>query len=204
MSLLYSVLASFVILFSTVSFATAEEKKPEPAKQPQAAPAPQAQAPTAVEPKAEVKAKTEDACPCLKPGIDLIQKAYNSLEEDEWKDAENASKNAQTFIMTLAATCKCPEVASYQKIADAYLKYAQGGNHLDGADQPDCPYALKLYTDAISNLKDAIPNITNSEVKTSATNIQDYADEELQFVKDECEDVKAAPAKPAAAPAKKS
>lgn len=195
MSLIYSILTSFVVLFSSFNCAFAQTAaKPAPAA---------SQAPVA-EPKAEIKAKVDDACPCLKPGVDLIQKAYNSLEEDEWKDAEAAAKNAQTFIKNLTSTCKCPEIASYQKIADAYLKYAQGGNHLDGADQPNCPFALKLYSDAISNLKEAIPNITNAEVKTSATNIQDYADEELQFVKDECEDAKTQPAKPAAAPAKKS
>lgn len=196
MSLIYSILTSFVVLFSSFNCASAQTPvKPAPAA---------SQAPAIAEPKAEIKAKVDDVCPCLKPGIDLIQKVYNSLEEDEWKDAENAAKNAQTFIKNLATTCKCPEVTSYQKIAEAYLKYAQGGNHLDGADQPNCPFALKLYSDAISNLKEAIPNITNAEVKTSATNIQDYADEELQFVKDECEDAKTPPAKPATAPAKKS
>lgn len=147
---------------------------------------------------AEAPAAKPDACTCAKPAADALNKAYTALEEDEWANAETTTKNAITSIKTLSQSCKCPELASYQKIADAYLKYAQGGNHLDGADQPNCPYALKLYSDAISLLKESIPAVTNAEVKANATNIQDYADEELQFVKDECED-----AKPAATPAKK-
>ena len=127
------------------------------------------------------------SCPCAKPAIDSIQKAYTTVEEDEWGKAIKACKDAIASISNLAKTCKCPEVDAYRKVAEAFLKYAEGGNHLDGADEPNCPFALKLYTDAISLLKDAIPNISNEAVIQNANNIQEYAKEEQQFVKDECQ-----------------
>ena len=194
----FSRLIAIIILssmfISTCSGAYAEspaKTEPAPTVKPKATAVP-------AKPEAVIKAKVDDVCACSKPAADALNKAYTALEEDEWTNAETTTKNAIASIKSLSQSCKCPELVNYQKIADAYLKYAQGGNHLDGADQPNCPYALKLYADAITLLKEAIPSLTNAEVKANATNIQDYADEELQFVKDECEDTK-----PAATPAKK-
>jgi hypothetical protein len=193
-SRLIAIIISSSMFISACSGAYAEspaKTEPAPAVKPKAAAAP-------AKPEAVIKAKVDDLCACAKPAADALNKAYTALEEDEWTNAETTTKNAIASIKSQSQSCKCPELASYQKIADAYLKYAQGGNHLDGADQPNCPYALKLYADAIALLKEAIPSLTNAEVKANATNIQDYADEELQFVKDECEDTK-----PTATPAKK-
>jgi len=180
------------MFISTCSGAYAES----PAKT-ESAPAtkPKVAAEAPAKPQAVIKAKVDDVCVCAKPAIDALNKAYTALEEDEWTNAETTTKNAIASIKSISQSCKCPELVNYQKIADAYLKYAQGGNHLDGADQPNCPYALKLYADAIALLKEAMPGITNTEVKANATNIQDYAYEEFQFVEDECKDAKPAPAK---------
>ncbi|OGI20454.1 MAG: hypothetical protein A3B68_02930 [Candidatus Melainabacteria bacterium RIFCSPHIGHO2_02_FULL_34_12] len=132
----------------------------------------------------------DSACACLEPGNKAILKAYGSLEEDEWPKAIVESKNAIETINNLAKTCKCPEVDTYKKVADSFLKYAQGGNHLDGADEPNCPFALKVYGEAISGLTEAIPKITNKDVKDNVKNILEYAQEEQQFVKDECQEEK--------------
>lgn len=136
------------------------------------------------EAKAEPKKAT---CPCLEPGVEPIQKAYLSLEEDEWPAAIKVCTDTQKAINDLAKTCKCPEVAVYQNIAKGYLNYAKGGNILDGDDSPDCKVALKLYDEAIKLLSDSIPKITNLPVKTNTQNIRDYCKEELDFVKDECQ-----------------
>src|SRR3989338_5310466 len=74
---------------------------------------------------------TGGICDCLKGAIDSIQKAYVSLEEDEWPTAIKATKDAITSINTITKNCACPETIAYQKIAEAYLKYAEGENHLD-------------------------------------------------------------------------
>lgn len=129
-------------------------------------------------------------CTCLDPGNKAILKAYGSLEEDEWPKAITEVKVAVEAIENLSKTCKCPDVDVYKKVVDSFLKYAQGGNHLDGADEPDCPFALKVYADAISGLNETLPKITNKQVKDNVQNILEYAKEEEQFVKDECEDQK--------------
>lgn len=130
------------------------------------------------------------ACTCLKPGIDAIQKAYASLEEDEWPKAITECKNAIAAINSLSKTCTCDEVNAYKSAADSFLKYAEGGNHLDGADEPDCPYALKTYSSSITGLQSALGKILDKDVKTSVKNILEYAQEEELFVKDECIDKK--------------
>ncbi len=129
-------------------------------------------------------------CDCLKGAMDAIQKAYVSLEEDEWTTAIKATKDAISTINTVSKTCTCPETIAYQKVAEAYLKYAEGGNHLDGAEEPDCPYATKLYSDAITLLEAYIPKITNSAVKENAEDISGYVKEEKEFVDEECDEVK--------------
>ncbi|GEM_PF-7118037 len=130
------------------------------------------------------------ACACLKPAIDAIQKAYSSLEEDEWPKAIGECKNTIATINNLAQSCTCEEINAYKSTADAFLKYAEGGNHLDGADEPDCPYALKTYSASISGLQGAKDKILDKNVKTSVKNILEYAQEEELFVKDECLDQK--------------
>lgn len=149
----------------------------------------------AQKPQADLKTKTSE-CTCHKPGVDALQKAYASLEEDEWPSAIKACREAIAALATLSKTCKCPDVTVFQKIADAYLKYAEGGNHLDGVEDPNCPYALKLYDEVLSLLNDSIPKVISIDVKTSAKNIQEYAEEERQFVREECEE-STEPAKPA-------
>ena len=130
------------------------------------------------------------ACTCLQPAIDAIQKAYSSLEEDEWPKAIGECKNTIATINNLSKSCTCEEVNAYKTAADAFLKYAEGGNHLDGADEPDCPYALKTYSASIAGLQSAQDKITDKGVKTSVKNILEYAQEEELFVKDECLDQK--------------
>lgn len=133
------------------------------------------------------KAQKASGCNCLQPASDAVQKAYVSIEEDEWVKAIKTCKDSISAIKTLSKTCKCPEVAEYQKIVEAFSKYAEGGNHLDGAEKPNCPYALKLYDDATAILKDSIEKVSEEKVKTNAKNILEYAKEEQQFVKDECQ-----------------
>ncbi len=130
-------------------------------------------------------------CDCLKGSIEAIQKAYVSLEEDEWPTAIKTTKDAIAVINTVSKNCTCPETLAYQKLAEAYLKYAEGGNHLDGAEEPDCPYATKLYSDAITLLETFIPKITNPSVKENAEDIKGYVKEEKEFVDEECGGAKA-------------
>lgn len=134
-------------------------------------------------PKEEAKG---GICDCIKGAVDAIQKAYLSLEEDEWPAAIKTTKDAITAIDTLSKTCTCPETVAYKKVAEAYLKYAEGGNHLDGADEPNCPYATKLYADAITLLDTYIPKITNPSVKENSEDIKGYLKEEKEFVDEEC------------------
>lgn len=163
---------------TTCSILLAQTPTPASQQTPQATPAPQAKSAQQVAP----------ACKCLEGVVVIVQKAYASLEEDEWPSAIKISTDALNTINTLAKTCKCPEISAYQNVAKAFLNYAKGGNLLDGQEEPDCKAALKLYDEAISWLKDALEKITNSEVKANAKSIKEYAEEELQFVKDECEE----------------
>ncbi len=164
----------------------------------QTAPAKKATAPAAVIKKEVTKTETttttkeqvievkDGLCGCLKGAVDAIQKAYVSLEEDEWPAAIKATKDAINTINTLSKTCACPETVAYQKISEAYLKYAEGGNHLDGAEEPNCPFATKLYSDAITLLDAYIPKISNASVKENAEDIKGYVKEEKEFVDEEC------------------
>ena len=169
--------------------------------QPTSAPSPQP-----AEKEVDLKTKTAPTekkvalCPCLDPIIIAIQKAYNSLEEDEWPTAIKISTDTLNTITSISKTCKCTEVTDYQNVAMAYLNYSKAGNLLDGEDEPDCKVAKKLYEDAIGWLETSISKITNSEVSGNARSIQEYAKEELQFVKDECQEsqspAKSPPQKP--------
>ena len=161
------------LLVNNFSFAqTAPVKKNVPAP-----------TPTTKEQVAEVK---DGLCGCLKGAIDAIQKSYVSLEEDEWPAAIKITKDTITIINTLSKTCACPETVAYQKVSEAYLKYAEGGNHLDGAEEPDCPFATMLYSDAITLLDTYIPKISNATVKANAEDIKGYVKEEKEFVDEEC------------------
>ncbi len=159
----------------------------------QTAPAAMIPKPKAVQAGADKKPETDPQpaqksgiCDCLKGAIDAIQKSYVSLEEDEWPSAIKATKDAINTINALSKTCTCPETIAYQKIADAYLKYAEGGNHLDGAEEPNCPYATKLYSDATDLLESYIPKISNATVKENAEDVKEYVKEEKEFVDEEC------------------
>ncbi len=127
-------------------------------------------------------------CACFKEAeaINVIQKSYVSLQEDEWPAAIKTTKDAINTINTLWKNCACPETIAYQKIAEAYLKYAEGGDHLDGAGEPNCPFATKLYSDAITLLDNYIPKISNPAVKENAEDIKGYVQEEKEFVDEEC------------------
>ena len=174
-SILLALLTSFLI--TNLSFAETAPAKKDPAL------APAAVVKKQVTQVAEVK---EGLCSCLKGAIDAIQKSYVSLQEDEWQMAIKTTKDAITTINTLSKNCACPETIAYQKIAEAYLKYAEGGNHLDGAEEPNCPFATKLYSDAITLLGDYIPKISNPAVKENAEDIKGYVQEEKEFVDEEC------------------
>ena len=190
-SLLIVLLAVFISFsIQNISFAeTAPVKKNVPSK-----PAPQAavkkqvvpDAPKEQAPKEQTAGVKDGLCGCLKGAIDAIQKAYISLEEDEWQAAIKTTKDTINTINTLSKTCACPETVAYQKVAEAYLKYAEGGNHLDGAEEPNCPFATKLYSDAIVLLDAYIPKISNAVIKENAEDIRGYVKEEKEFVDEEC------------------
>lgn len=130
--------------------------------------------------------KDTSACNCQKPVLDIIDKAYLSLEEDEWSNAIKVCTDAVNTVKNLAVTCTCLDVPLYKGIAQAFLNYAKGGDILDGEKEPDCTLANKLYTDAIKSLEESIPKIKDVKLKTNVESIRDYCKEELEFVKDEC------------------
>lgn len=170
-----------ILMFLTLGGITSSNVLAQEAAPPQAAPAEPVKKEAQEEPKA-----ASSSCKCLEPATSAINKAYASVEEDEWNVAIKTCKNSVDAIKELAKTCKCPEVAIYQSIAEAFLKYSEGGNHLDTVDEPDCPYATKLYSEAIRALADVIPKIQDQGVKTKASDVKEYAEEEQEFVKDEC------------------
>ena len=190
-SLLIVLLALFISFsIQSISFAEiAPAKKAVPSK-----PAPQAtvkkqvvpDTPKEPAPKEQVAEVKDGLCGCLKGAIEAIQKSYISLEEDEWQAAIKTTKDTINTINTLSKTCACPETVAYQKVAEAYLKYAEGGNHLDGAEEPNCPFATKLYSDAIVLLDAYIPKISNAVIKENAEDIRGYVKEEKEFVDEEC------------------
>ena len=183
------ILLALLISFSVknISFAgTIPAKKPVAPKPTPAAVVKKqvTQTETSKEQTAEVK--KGGLCDCIKSAVDSIQKAYVSIEEVEWPTAIKTTKDAISAINTLSKTCACPETVAYGKIAEAYLKYAEGGNHLDGAEEPNCPYATKLYSDAIILLETYIPKITNPAVKENSEDVKGYVKEEKEFVDEEC------------------
>ena len=182
------ILLALLISFSvkSVSFAEATPAKKVVAPQPAPTATVKKQVTQTETPKEQVAAVKSGLCDCLKSAIDSIQKAYVSIEEDEWPTAIKTTKDAISTINTLSKTCACPETVAYEKIAEAYLKYAEGGNHLDGAEEPNCPYATKLYSDAIILLETYIPKITNPAVKENSEDVKGYVKEEKEFVDEEC------------------
>lgn len=175
-----------VSIFLSVNLSFAQEAKQEPKQESQ-----MTGEVTKVEKESTLQErkgakKTDGGCQCIKPAVEALERAYNSVEEDEWAKAIKTCKDSITAINTLAKTCKCPEVAQYQKVAEAFMKYAEGGNHLDGAEEPNCPYATKLYADTVGILKDTTDKIPNEKVKEYARSIKEYALEEQEFVNDEC------------------
>jgi len=182
------ILLVLLISFSVKNFSFAETapvKKNVPS-QPAPSPTIKKQVIQSDKPKEQTAEVKDGLCDCLKGAIDAIHKAYASLEEDEWPTAIKTTKDSITTINTLSKTCICPETIAYQKIAEAYLKYAEGGNHLDGAEEPNCLYATKLYSDAIILLEAYIPKVTNTAVKENARDVQGYVKEEKEFVDEEC------------------
>lgn len=175
---LFSKLLVLALLLTFTSKLLAEEAKKEEAKQ---------AAPTK---EATLKEKKASPCNCLDTKdfsvTNTVAKAYRSVEEDEWKKAIQACKDAVTSIKEHEKKCKCDEVPEYRKIVEAFQKYAEGGEHLDSAEEPDCPFALKVYDEAIKKLGESIPKIFDEKTRKDATNIKEYAQEERQFVQDEC------------------
>lgn len=131
-------------------------------------------------------AKDTSVCNCQKPVLDIIDKAYLSLEEDEWSSAIKVCTDAVNTVKNLAVTCTCLDAPLYKAVAQAFLNYAKGGDILDGEKEPDCTLANKLYTDAIKSLEESVPKIKDVKLKTNVESIRDYCKEELEFVKDEC------------------
>lgn len=173
-----------VLLFTANKLTLAQEPA-KPEAMTEAAPAAMTEV-APVEAMAEPEKKADPACACLKPAIDAVEKAYGSVEEDEWEKAIKTCKDSVTSIKTLSKTCKCPELPEYQKTAEAFQKYAEGGSHLDGAEEPNCPFALKLYSETIKSLGESASKISDAKVKEYAGNVKDYAEEEEEFVKSEC------------------
>ncbi len=133
-------------------------------------------------------AKKPDQCECETPAITSLSKTAASLNEDDWNESINICMTTIIEIEKLKTTCKCPIIDSYKKIADAYLKYAQGGQILDGEADIDCIKAKKLYDDAIKALNELLPVIQNEKLKEEVSEIKDYCIEEKSFVEDECEE----------------
>ena len=125
-------------------------------------------------------------CDCLKGAGDVLAGVFQKLEEEDWNTGIKAAKDAINTINTVAKTCACPEIIAYQKIAEAYLSYAEGGNHLDSAEEPDCPKATKLYSGAIGLFEKYVPQITNPAIRENAKDIEGYVKEEKEFVDEEC------------------
>lgn len=179
-------LVFFISQVNSFAQAPAPEKAPaETAKQPLKVEQPVAKG---AELKEKAAPKAQTVCACLESAVSALQKAYTSLEEDEWPTAIKVASDTFNTINSLAKTCKCPEVVFYQNIGKAYLNYAKAGNLLDGEEEPNCKVAKKLYEEAITWLETSISKVTNKDVSSNAKSIQDYAKEELQFVKDECEE----------------
>ena len=164
------------------------EKAPAPEVKPEVKPEAMVDvmAEAMAEAKPEAQAPKAPACPCLKPASDAVSKAYSSIEEDEWPKAIKTCKDSIEAIKNLGTTCKCPEVAGYQKIVEAFLGYAQGGDYLDGTEKPDCEKARKMYADTISALEASSAKISDEEIKKKAKAVQEYAKEEETFAKEEC------------------
>ena len=179
-------IASLVFFISMNLFSFAQEQATEKSTEAPPVKLPEQKIVQPAELKAKPQAK-ETACACLEAGIALVQKAYISLEEDEWPVAIKNSSDALDSINKLSKTCKCPELPIYQNIAKAYLNYAKAGNLLDGEEEPNCKVAKKLYQDSINWLEKSITKVA-TEVSSNAKSIKDYATEELQFVIDECEE----------------
>ena len=210
----FSILLTGILIFNFSGNLLAEEEKKEEAKEPVkesvsamtatgGGPAVKEEKVEKVEKvEANIKAKVDEKkCTCDTPAVQALSKAYNSLEEDEWIDAIKICKETINAIGKLAETCKCTSgmkaegtppkertlVEVYSDIASAYLKYAQGGQILDGEDDIDCPKAKSLYDDAMKTLKVSIDGVQNEELKLEVENIKDYCEEEKAFVDDECE-----------------
>lgn len=130
--------------------------------------------------------KPSGPCDCAKPGIEAVQKSYDSLEEDDWTNAIKVCKDAQKNVEGLKKTCKCPELDSYGKVAVAYENYATATNELDNSEKIDCPKVIKLYEGAIKLLDEAVSKISDDTVKEQIGDIKEYSEEELEYAKDEC------------------
>lgn len=179
-------LVSALLSFTPSAYAEEAEKKKEEVKK-EAPKAEEKKADSKPEEKEDAEEKKAEPCKCHKPAIESLSKAYNSLEEDEWKDAIKVCKEVSASVKKLSETCKCEEVKNYVAIVGAYSQYAQGGQILDGEDDIDCPKAKKLYDNAMKALQAALPKIKDDSLKEEVENIRDYCEEEKAFVDDECE-----------------
>ena len=132
------------------------------------------------------------SCKCLETkdfsASGLLEKAYNSVQENEWDKAIDDCKKVAADLKNQEKKCLCGghQLTQYQKIVKSFQQYAEGGKDLDDSDKPNCEKVLKLYNDAISTIKDTIPQIGNLKVRKLAEEIQNYASEEKEFAEDEC------------------
>ena len=187
-SFLISIIILIAVNFMAINASVAQATKPSPSKtqiegkKPTNTVTPQ---PAASALKAQV-APEVSKCNCSGPAVDAIQKAYVSLEEDEWPAAIKSCTNALAVVANLQKTCKCPEINDYKNITQGFLNYAKGGNFLDGQEDPNCDAVTKLYLEGIKLLDDTLPKIRDQKLKENVQNIRDYSKEELEFVKDEC------------------
>ena len=133
--------------------------------------------------------KKQLACKkCLGLGDQILLDTYLAVEEEDWNSGIKTCEEGINAINDLSQRCgACPEPQEYIKVIGAFRKYAEGGIHLDGAEEPKCSFAIQLFTDTINDLESSLQTISSQQAKFKIKNIRDYAKEEKQFVSDECQ-----------------
>ena len=140
-----------------------------------------------------VDSQAPASCKCLETkdfsATGLLEKAYNSVQEDEWDKAIDVCKKVAGDLKDHEKKCKCQQLTDYQQIIQAFQKYAEGGRDLDNSDKPNCEKVLRLYNEAISTLKEAGGHLGIGKARKLAEEIQNYASEEKEFAEDECKGI---------------
>jgi len=94
--------------------------------------------------------QVQPGCGCLETkgfsASGLLEKAYNSVQEDEWDKAIDVCKKVQADLKEHEKKCKCQQLIDFQRIVKSFGDYAEAGRDLDNSDKPNCDKVLKLYT----------------------------------------------------------